>query len=126
MNAYDAPNIGPHQFLYEVMCDLDMDMSLRVQAANYLGYLLKLPHPVRPPFVAQRYQQVDPFDPNPHQHHFRVMYDPANDLHQRIEAADALMSVGQGSHAPVREYNRLCEAGLTLTEFNEMLVQGHA
>ena len=52
------------------------------------------------------------------------MYDRAKDLHQRMDAADALMSVGQGDHAPVRELNRLYEAGLTLTEFNEMLVQG--
>ena len=37
MNTYDAPDIGPDQFLYEVMCDLDVDMSIRVQAAKDLG-----------------------------------------------------------------------------------------
>jgi hypothetical protein len=126
VNAYDTPGICPDQFLYEVMCDLDVDMSIRVQAAKGLGYLLQLRRPVRPPFVAQRYQQVDLFTAGPHDHHFLVMYDPAKDLHQRMNAADALMSVGQGDRSPVRELNRLYEAGLTLTEFNEMLVQGHA
>ena len=126
MNTYDAPDIGPDQFLYEVMCDLDVDMSIRVQAAKDLGWLLRLGRPLRPPFVAQRYQQVDLFTAGPHDHHFVVMYDRAKDLHQRMDAADALMSVGQGDRSPVRELNRLYEAGLTLTEFNEMLVQGHA
>jgi hypothetical protein len=54
------------------------------------------------------------------------MYDPTKDLHQRMDAADALMSVGQGDRSPARELMRLYEAGYTLTEFNDMLVQGHA
>jgi hypothetical protein len=126
VNTYDTPNIGPDEFLYAIMCDLDVDLPIRVQAAKALGYLLQLRRPVRPPFVAQRYQQVDLFTAGPHDHHFVDMYDPSEDLHQRMNAADALMSVGQGNRAPVRELNRLYEAGMTLTEFNEMLVQGHA
>ena len=126
MNTYDAPGIAPDQFLYEVMCDLDVDLPIRVQAAKDLGYLLQLRRPVRPPFVAQRYQQVDLFDPDPHDHHFHAMYDRAKDLHQRMDAADALMSVGKGERSPLRELNRLYAAGLSLTQFNEMLVQGHA
>jgi hypothetical protein len=126
MNTYDTPGIGPHQFLYEIMCDLDVDLSIRVQAAKDLGYLLRLPHPVRPPFVPQRYQQCDLFDPNPHNHHFNVMYDQSQDLHQRIDAADSLMFMGLGDYSPTRALTRLYEAGLTLTEFNEMLVKGHA
>jgi hypothetical protein len=126
VNAYDAPNIGPDEFLYAVMCDLEMDMSIRVQAAKDLSFLLQMRRPVRPPFVAQRYQQCDLFDPGPHDHHFKILYDPTKDLYQRIDAAAALMSVGEGDRAPVRELKRLWEAGLTLTEFNDMLVQGHA
>ena len=99
-NAYDAPGIGPDEFLYAVMCDLEMDTSVRVQAANFLGYLLRLRRPVRPPFTPQRYQQCDLFDPGPHDHHFRDMYDRSVDLHQRMDAADALMSVGEAIVPP--------------------------
>jgi hypothetical protein len=127
MNAYDAPGIGPDEFLYAVMCDLDMDMSSRVQAAKDLGYLLQLRRPISPPaFVLKRFQEYDLFDPGPHDHHFKDMYDPSVNLDQRINAADQLLSVGLGDYAPVGQLKRLYEAGLTLTEFNEMLVQGHA
>ena len=127
MNAYDAPGIAPDQFLYAVMCDLEMDMSIRVQAANFLGYLLQLRRPVRPPaFVQKRFQEYDLFDPGPHDHHFHAMYDPSVSLDQRINAADMLLHVGLGDYSPVSQLNRLYEAGYTLTEFNEMLVMGNA
>ena len=126
MNAYDAPGIGPHQFLYEVMCDQDVDLPIRIQAAKDLSHLLRLPHPVRPPFVPQRYQQCDLFDPHPHNHHFNVMHDQSKDLHQRIDAADSLMAVGLGDYSPPRALSRLYEAGMTLTEFNAMPVKGRA
>ena len=126
MNAYDTPGIAPDQFLYEVMCDPDMDMSIRVQAANFLGYLLQLKRPVRAPgFVQKRFQEYDLFDAGPYDDHFRVMFDQSKDLHQRMNAADMLMQVGLGDYAPVGQLNRLYEAGYTLTELNEMLVQGH-
>ena len=48
MNTYDAPGIGPDQFLYEVMCDPNVDLPIRVQAAKDLGYLLQLRRPVLP------------------------------------------------------------------------------
>jgi hypothetical protein len=126
MNAYDTPGIGPDEFLYAVMCDLEMDMSIRVQAAQALSYLLQLKRPVRAPgFVQKRFQEYDLFDAGPHDHHFRVMFDPAKDLHQRMNAADALQHVGLGDFSPVGQLNRLWGT-MTLTEFNEMLVMGHA
>jgi hypothetical protein len=127
MNSYDTPGIGPDQFLLEVMRDLEMDMSIRVQAANFLGHLLQLRRPVRPPgFVQKRYPEFDLFDAGPHDHHFKVLYDPTKDLHQRIDAADALMHVGLGDFSPVKQLQRIWDAGYTLTELNEMLVMGHA
>lgn len=127
MNTYDAPNIAPDQFLYEVMCDLDVDMSIRVQAAHALAYLLQLKRPVRAPgFVQKRFQEYDLFDAGPYDAHFRVMFDQTKDLYQRMNAADALMSVGLGDYSPVKQLQRIWDAGYTLTELNEMLVQGHA
>jgi hypothetical protein len=127
VNAYDAPNIGPDEFLYAVMCDLDMDMTVRVQAAKDLGYLLQLRRPVPPPaFVQKRFQEYDLFDAGPHDHHLKDMYDPSLDLLLRISAAESLMSVGLGDYSPALQLKRLWDAGLTLTELNEMLVMGHA
>ena len=84
------------------MCDLDVDFYIRIQAAKDLGYLLRLPHPVRLPFVPQRYQQCDFLDKHKHNHDLKVMYDKYKEINKRMDEEDELMEVGLGDYKTQR------------------------